>query len=208
MVLGLAFCGPGNQQGAGTAASDTMGVTTVPPAAETMPPAGTVPPGAPGTALSPGEVGAILSASDSAEIRPSQLAQDKAQHPEVKAYAQRMIRDHGMLEDSLRALEKGRNITPAPSTISQQLHQMTESAVQRLQGLSGAEFDRAYMQNMVQSHEQALNMVDNQLLPATQDPQLRQAIEQKVRPIIVGHLQSAQEIQRTLGSGSQQTGSH
>lgn len=205
LVLGLAFCTRQEQETASTMAGDTAGMpgAAAPPAAETTPPGGMP------ASLSPGEVGAILSATDSAEIAPSILAQQRAEHPEVKAYAERMMTDHGMLEDSLRALEQRRNISPSPTAISQQLHQMTQNAVQRLQGLSGSEFDRAYMQNMVESHEQALAIVDNQVLPATQDPELREAIQQKVRPLIVSHLQSAQQIQQQLGSqqpGAQQPG--
>jgi putative membrane protein len=84
--------------------------------------------------------------------------------------------------------------------MSQQIETQTRSTLQQLQGLSGAEFDRAYMQAMVQSHQSALNAVDTQLLPAAQDPRMKMALEQKVRPIIVAHLESAQEIQRSLGS--------
>lgn len=197
LAFGLAVCGRGNQQQAAGTTMDTTGMMggAVPPAAEAAPPAGAT------TALSAPQVSAVLSASDSAEIKPSQLAQQKAQNAEVKAYAQRMLKDHGMLEDSLRALDKRENISPAPNPLSQQLESQTESTMKRLQSLSGAEFDQAYMQAMVQSHTEALNVVDNQLLPATQDPQLRVAISQKVRPTIVSHLDAARQIQQSLASG-------
>lgn len=204
-VLGLvlAVCGRDTgQQAAGTAA-DTTGMTggVVPPAAETPAPGtGAVPPsGAPMT-LSASEITSILATTDSAEILPSQLALEKAQSEAVKAYAQRMINDHGMLEDSLQAMVHRQNITPAPNQLSQQLHSQTQSTMQRLQGLSGAEFDQAYMQAMVQSHQEALSMIDNQLLPSTQDQQLRMAIMQQVRPIVSSHLTEAQQIQQSLGT--------
>lgn len=202
--LGVAVCGPsGGQRTAGTT-SDTTGMAggAVPPAAEAP---GMVPPGGMAPALSAPQITEILSSSDSAEILPSKLAVDKAQNPAVKAYAQRMIKDHGMLEDSLHAMAKRQNISPAPSPLSNQLHSQTQTTMQRLQGLSGAEFDQAYMQAMVQSHQEALNMIDNQLLPATQDPQLQMALSQKVRPIVSSHLQEAQQIQRSLTMSGQAT---
>jgi putative membrane protein len=171
-----------------------------PPTAEMAPPSGAT------TALSTPQISAILSASDSAEINPSKLAQQKAQNPQVKEYAQRMIKDHGMLEDSLRALERRENISPAPNPISQQLHSQTQSTMTRLQSLSGAEFDQAYMQAMVQSHQEALNMIDNQLLPATQDPQLRMALSQQVRPIVMSHLEAARQIQQSMSTGGSTSG--
>src|SRR5690606_34295205 len=112
----------------------------------------------------------------------------------------------GMLEDSLRMMMQRENITPQPSNISQQLESQTQSTMQQLQNLSGAEFDRAYMQAMVQSHQQALNLVDQQLIPGTQDQQMRQALEQQVRPIIASHLELAQRLQQTLNAGAGGTG--
>jgi len=200
LILALAACGPGNQNEAIRSGEGAPGAAA-PPAAEMAPPApGTVPPGGTTAALSTPQIVAVLTASDSAEIKPSQLAMDKAQNADVKAYAQRMITDHGMLEDSLKALERQENVSPAPNAMSQQIETETRSTLQQLQGLSGAEFDRAYMQAMVQSHQAALNAVDTQLLPSAQDPKVKMALEQKVRPIIVAHLESAQAIQRSLGT--------
>lgn len=202
-ILGLvlAFCGRDTGQQAAGTATDTTGMTGVPPAAETPAPGtGAVPPGGVPMALSVPEITSILSMTDSAEILPSNLALEKSQNELVRAYAQRMINDHGMLEDSLHAMMRRENITPAPNQLSQQLHHWTEGAVQRLQGLSGAEFDQAYMQAMVQSHQEALSMVDNQVLPATQDQELRMAITQQVRPLIVSHLEQAQQIQQSLNA--------
>lgn len=196
--FGLVFCTSQDQRQAGMT-TDTTGMIggAAPPAAE-MPPAG--------AALSTSQVTAILAATDSAEINPSRLAEQRAQNPQVKEYAGRMIREHGMLEDSLRAMEQRQNITPAPSQISQQIHSQTQSTMSRLQGLSGAEFDQAYMQSMVQSHQEALTMIDNQLLPSTQDPQLRTAISQQVRPIVMSHLEAARQIQQSLQSGASASG--
>lgn len=205
LTLGLIACEPQGQQAAGDGGMDTTGM--VPPAAETQPPTtGAVPPGGAAPALAPAQVGGILSAADSSEIKPSQLAQERAQNEEVRAFAQRMIQDHGMLEDSLRMMMQRENITPQPSNISQQLESQTQSTMQQLQNLSGAEFDRAYMQAMVQSHQQALNLVDQQLIPGTQDQQMRQALEQQVRPIIASHLELAQRLQQTLNAGAGGTG--
>lgn len=199
LALGLAVCGRGGEQQrtTGMGAETTM---VAPPTAEVAPPSGAT------MALSAPQVSAILSASDSAEINPSKLAQQKAQNPQVKAFAERMLKDHGMLEDSLKALDRRENISPAPNPISQQLHSQAQSAMTRLQPLSGAEFDQAYMQVMVQSHQEALSMIDNQLLPATQDPQLRMAISQQVRPIVMSHLEAARQVQQSLASGGGTSG--
>src|SRR5690625_1752531 len=60
------------------------------PAAEAPPmaPDGTPPPGTV-PALAPGEITGILIASDSLEIKPSEIALQKAEHPDVKSFAER-----------------------------------------------------------------------------------------------------------------------
>lgn len=153
------------------------------------------PPPAPAAQMPDGEIVAVLSAADSSEILPSQLAAERAENAQVKEYAQMMVRDHGMLEDSMAALAQQNSITPTPNAESRQMAAQTQSTMQALQGLSGAAFDSAYVQWMVQSHQTALDAVDQRLLPAAQNPQLRAAIEQKVRPTVQTHLEQIQQIQ-------------
>ncbi|HEX2191453.1 MAG TPA: DUF4142 domain-containing protein [Longimicrobiaceae bacterium] len=194
LPLALAACGAqeevGDQSGVMVTA-DTMAAATMPPM-DTMAAAGT-------GALSDAQVAAVLSVADSGEIRPSQTAQQQAQNAQVQEYAQMMVRDHGILEDSLRALAQRLNVTPQPSPLSQQLRTQADSAMQALGGQSGAAFDQAYMQWMVQSHQATLNALDQQLIPAIQNPEMRTMVQQRVRPAVEQHLQRAQQIQSSLG---------
>jgi putative membrane protein len=186
VVLVAAGCG-GGEEGAETAESaDSLTMDTAAAA-----------PSAP--AMSDAEIAAILAASDTAEIQPSELAGQKAQSAGVKEFAQRMVTDHGMLSDSLRAMAQQQGITPAPNSVSQQIQSQTQTTLQRLQGLSGAAFDSAYVQAMADSHQMALTTIDSQLLPAAQNPQLRASLEQKVRPAVAMHLEQIQQIQGSLG---------
>lgn len=191
----LAACGGGDEpatNGAVVETADTGAMGTM-PAGDTMGMSG----GA--GAMTDANVAAVLSVADSGEIRPSQLAVNQAQNAQVREYAQMMVRDHGMLEDSLRALAQRLNVTPQPNQLSQQMRTQADSAVQALQGQSGAAFDQAYMQWMVQSHQATLNALDQQLIPAVQNPEMRTAVQQRVRPAVEQHLQRAQQIQSSLG---------
>ncbi|MDQ3604988.1 MAG: DUF4142 domain-containing protein [Gemmatimonadota bacterium] len=111
-----------------------------------------------------------------------------------------MITDHTALEDSMQALTRQHNITPQDNQLSRQMLAQTDSITQRLQGLQAAEFDREYMRFMVQSHQLTLDTIDRQLLQSAQNPQLRTAVEQRVRPAVAGHLQEAQQLQGNLGT--------
>lgn len=150
--------------------------------------------------LTDADIAAILAASDTAEIAPSQLAEGRAMDTQVTEFAAMMVRDHGMLSDSLRAVTQANGIVPADNQVSQQLRTQTQATGQALEGLTGAAFDSAYVAAMVQSHEAALNLIDNQLLPAAGNAQLRTAVEQKVRPAVAAHLEQIQQIQSTLNT--------
>lgn len=201
LPLALAACGGGDEGEAGGDAgavsetADTMAAATMPVGGDTMAMGGA----APGGQLTDANVAAILSVSDSGEIRPSQAAQQQAQNAQVKEYAQMMVTEHSMLEDSLRALTGRLGVTPAPNALSQQLRTQADSAMSALQGQSGAGFDRAYMQWMVASHQATLTALDTQLIPAIQNAEMRTAVQQQVRPRVEQHLQRAQQIQSSLG---------
>jgi putative membrane protein len=189
LALGFAACGGGD------ASNEELGQDSPPLPGDTAVTTTTEP-----GQLTDNDVAAILAASDTAEIAPSELAENNAQDAQVTQFAAMMVRDHGMLSDSMRALTQANGITPGDNMISEQLRAQTQATVQSLQGLNGAAFDSAYVAAMVQSHEAALNAIDSQLLGATQNPQLRMALEQRVRPAVAAHLEQIQQIQSTLNS--------
>ena len=143
-------------------------------------------------------IAAILAAADTAEIAPSALAESQAQDEEVRQFASLMVREHGMLSDSLRALTSAQGITPMPNRESEVIETQTAATLQALENLSGTAFDSVYVAAMVQSHEAALNLIDDQLLPAVNDARLRRAIEEQVRPRVAAHLEQVQQIRMTL----------
>lgn len=196
-ALALSACGGDGAQTDRVGAGDTLGAD---PAARAGGTTTAQTPMADTAGITDANIAAILSAANQAEIRPSQLAQQRAQNQQVRQYAQRMITDHTALEDSMQALTRQHNITPQDNQLSRQMLAQTDSVTQRLQGLQAAEFDREYMRFMVQSHQMTLDTIDRQLLQSAQNPQLRTAVEQRVRPAVAGHLQEAQQLQGNLGT--------
>jgi len=116
----------------------------------------------------------------------------------VKEYARRMIADHTRLEDEMTALLQQHNITLEHNAMSNQVQSETQQIIRRLENMNGSEFDRAYMEAMVNSHQKALDAINSQLLPSAQNPQLKSAIQQKVLPVVQSHLDEARKIQSSL----------
>lgn len=152
-----------------------------------------------GVMLSDPNVAAIASASNQFEIQTSQVALQRSQNQQVRQFAQHMITDHTALEQRMQQLLSAKGMAPQDNEISTQLKTNTAATVQSLSARSGADLDRAYMQAQVASHQWTLTSLDNTLIPATRDRDMRAMLQGQARPSVAQHLQQGQQIQSSLG---------
>ncbi len=122
-----------------------------------------------------------------AEVQLGQLAQQKSQSEDVKQFGQKMVEDHTQLGDQMKpiAQQLGVKEPKGPSKKDKQL-------MAKLEGLSGPQFDEAYIQAMVKDHKQDLKEFRNEAQNA-QDPNVKQAAQQGAG-VISQHLQMIQQI--------------
>lgn len=125
------------------------------------------------------------------EVQAGNLALQKAQSADVKAFAQRMVTDHGKSNAELQQLA-----TAKGAALPAELDGDHEDAVQHLSALSGAEFDKAYMQHMVPDHEKTVADFNRASTTAT-DADLK-AWAQKTLPVLQQHLQMARDVSSKL----------
>lgn len=83
------------------------------------------------------------------EVELGKLGVDKASSDEVKQFAQRMVDDHSKANDELMQLASQKSISIPQD---QKTMMKTQAAKDKLSKLSGADFDRAYMDMMVKDH--------------------------------------------------------
>jgi putative membrane protein len=69
--------------------------------------------------------------------------------------------------------------------------------MKKLQGLKGADFDKAWLDHEIAYHQAVIDAVTKTLLPATTNADLK-AFEEKVAPAFVGHLQMAKELRAKM----------
>ena len=86
-----------------------------------------------------------------AEVDAAKLALQKSHNAQVRRFAQRMVRDHTKANRKLEALARREKVDlpNEPSAADQE-------AMQRLQGLSGKDFDNVYLQDQLTAHQQAV----------------------------------------------------
>jgi|SRR5690606_17092746 len=168
------------------------------PAAEAPPAPAETPQPATATLTDP-EIVMIVMTANSVDSANGELALQRAENPQVKQFGERMITDHTSLNQRTAQLAQQLNVTPQESDLSRQLQQTGQQAHDQLSQLSGADFDRMYMQNEISLHQSLIEMLDSTLLPNAQNPEVRSLLE-AARPVLESHLEQARQIQGTLAA--------
>lgn len=137
----------------------------------------------------------VLSAINQAEINAGQLALSRAQTEPARQYAQAMIRSHTENEKMLAAWKPDRSSAPAQAKTAE-----AKAEAAALARHQGAAFDSAYLQAMVKDHRKALQTLDDSLLPAATDAEVR-AFLQKTRGHVADHLAQAERLAGTPATG-------
>jgi putative membrane protein len=127
----------------------------------------------------------------SAEVELGKLASTKAANAEVKKFAQMMVTDHTKAGTELKALAAKKNLTlPADMDSSH------KSELESLKGKTGADFDRAYVDDMVSDHEKAVSDFQSKANNAS-DPDVK-AFATKTLPTLQKHLDAIKAIQAKM----------
>jgi len=147
------------------------------------------------------QIASIVVTANTVDIDAGKLAESKSSNAEVKAFAQRMITDHSGVNKSAVDLVTKLKVTPQDNPTSESLKSGGEKNVANLTGLSGAAFDKAYIDHEVTYHQQVLDAVDKTLIPSAKNEELK-ALLVKVRPAFVAHLDHAKMIQAQIGKKS------
>jgi putative membrane protein len=136
-----------------------------------------------------------------AEVQLGQLAQQKSQSTDVKQFAQKMVNDHSHMADKWFkpvATQLGVSEPKGPS-------KKDKKEIEKLQGLSGDAFDRAYIEMMVKDHKQDLKDFKDESQSA-QNPTLKQ-IAERGSNIIAQHLQLIEQIAKNHNVAVDEKGS-
>ncbi|HEX8989630.1 MAG TPA: DUF4142 domain-containing protein [Rhodocyclaceae bacterium] len=144
------------------------------------------------------QIAEILTTANQADIDAGKLAESKGTDKDVKSFGKEMVTDHGASNRSVAALAKKLGVKPEQSPTSKTLKAGAEDNMKKLQGLSGAAFDKAYIDHEVEFHQVVLDSIDKTLMPSASNAELRSAIT-STRPVIAAHLARAKSIQSKLG---------
>ncbi|SHM82518.1 putative membrane protein [Mucilaginibacter sp. OK098] len=126
-----------------------------------------------------------------AEVALGKLAQTKATNAHVKSFADMMVTDHTKVNDELAAIAKTKNITlPAAPDADHQ------KKLDDLSKLSGKDFDKAYVDAMVDGHKKTLDLMQ-MAAKDCKDADLK-AFAAKTAPVVQTHLDAINKIHDSM----------
>jgi putative membrane protein len=175
-------------------------VPTIPPRATTpqTPGQGTRPTSSP---LTTGQNNAFLDQAieiNTAEIQLGRLAAAKSQNQRVKDYANMLVKDHSQALGKLQRLQGGKQAGQSTDVPLSTEHEKLRT---RLAGLSGAQFDREYIDAMVTGHREVVSLYEKQLIsnPDKGTAELNKLVREML-PTTKKHFEHAEQIQKALAA--------
>jgi putative membrane protein len=137
------------------------------------------------------------------EIKVGKLAESKGTTYKVRAYGDRLLRDHTMADSKVLEFSRLHQIKFIESPEMSQEQQKQMETVRILAALQGPDFDRKFLQLMNEGHKQAIGMLGSVRLQLPPSSPLRRLIS-KMIPILEQHDTIANQLQlRELARGQQ-----
>jgi putative membrane protein len=129
-----------------------------------------------------------------AEVQLGQLATQKASNADVKAFGQQMVDDHTKANDQLKGVAAKENMSLPTSLMPKD-----QALYNKLNALSGAAFDKAYVDDMVKDHEKDVKEFQKESTTGKDDA--IKGFATQTLPTLQGHLDKIKGIQSKMKGG-------
>jgi putative membrane protein len=125
------------------------------------------------------------------EIQLGKLAEQKATNPDVKAFGRRMVTDHTKLGAKMQPFATEWSLS-APTGLSADAQKEYDD----LNGRSGSDFDKKYIDDMVSDHTKVLDDFTKEV-DDTHDTKFKAAVEQG-KSVVAAHKNMAYDLKKKM----------
>jgi putative membrane protein len=133
-----------------------------------------------------------VAAANTFEIQSSELAKDRSQSPDVKSFAEEMIKDHTKAGEDFKSAVQAANVSPPPA---EEPDAKQKSTLNKLRNAQGGAFDQAYVSAQLAAHKEAVTLFRNYSKSGRTAP--LKAFAQNTLPTLEHHLSMVQELSRS-----------
>ena len=149
-----------------------------------------------GGAMTDANIMAQITTANTSEIQQGKLAEQKATNPQVKQFARMMVTDHTAMNKQGHEVAKKDSLVTQSGDKAKDMNEDATDATKDLQGKSGADFDKAYMDAQVDAHQKTLDML-NDARKNAKNADVTSLIDAAI-PKVQSHLDRAKQIQQSL----------
>jgi predicted outer membrane protein len=192
----------GDSGSASTASPDQPPAAACPEGGAGAAPAGQA---APTIQVSDGDSVAIALVAIQSDIDSANEATNRAVEAPVKDFGKKVLSDATKSKTDLTNLAAKLGITPPDNPMSLALAQSSANAINGFGGVQGGQFDQLYIDSEVLSHATLIGLLDATLTASAVSTEYR-AYLTALRTQEVAHLQTAQQLQRTVDAGQPDNG--
>jgi putative membrane protein len=129
-----------------------------------------------------------------AEVTLGKMAAERAANSEVRSFGQMMVKDHSRANEELQKVASGLDVQPPA-----ELDQKHKDVAARLAKLQGAEFDREFMNAMVDGHQDVVSKLraraDGSAAAGRTGEQALTQWAKATLPTVQQHLERARDLQ-------------
>ena len=125
------------------------------------------------------------------DIAAAQQALKMSKNKDVRDFAEQMVKDHEAVNKMALDLCKKLGVTPADNDTSKSLVKAADAKRAELAKLSGAAFDKAYIENEVAYHKTVNGALETVLIPSATNAELKSLLQTGLK-LFQGHQQHAE----------------
>lgn len=149
------------------------------------------------TKLTDPEIASVAVVANQSDISYAKVALARSTNPEIKTFANTMIKDHNSVIEQAVKLVKKLSVTPKTNEVSKSLETQAEETLKTLNAVSAKDFDKTYIDNEVKYHVAVIDAVKGLLIPESNNAELKELL-QGVLPVLEMHLKHAQKVQKSV----------
>lgn len=127
-------------------------------------------------------------AGGQAEVALSKMALSKSKDPEIRSFAEKMVKDHSMADKELQGIAQAKGIA-----ISAELDDAHKKEAEKLTTMNGAEFDNAFREQMQKDHDKTVELFAAAAEDKSLSPELS-GFAQKTLPVLRSHQHDAHKM--------------
>lgn len=149
--------------------------------------------------LSDPQIASVAVTANQIDVNYGKIALEKSKNPVIRNFAETMIKDHENIIKQATDLAGQLNLTPEDNATTQSLLDGEKTTTAKLDSLSGADFDKAYIENEVAYHKSVISAVKDVLIPAAKNEQLKDLLTQ-VTPLLDHHQEMAEDAEKSYAN--------